>query len=273
MTTEIWKENFPESRIFKTYKRWITKNDDKVSNICFWNKKVWWIEEDKLFPSWHYKNPWHINCRCIIEYKSSTFKPELTRKEKWDIVLRLALDMFKDKWKHFSDNWVKDYSWNILWLSNEFNPAFYTKVNMVLLEFAKETQNGESNIKMNLDFTEYSHNKPQTYDKNWNQVWWEVIIDWTAVYLADIWNLLFWYSWRNANIPYNTLELAANSATWLKVLLIWWIVEDNEKDDRVFYKLWYELADKYKPSDLIIEVLKEYLLRWTYEANKIRRSK
>jgi hypothetical protein len=101
--------------------------------------------------------------------------------------------------------------------------------------FAWEIEKWDSNVKINDNFLPYSHNKPETYIY-WKQVWGEVIIGWTPVYLADIWNLLYWYLWNRANFSYNHIKNNVANATKIKVWLNSEKVEKNEKDDRVLYK-------------------------------------
>lgn len=253
MENNLW-ENIPSPLFVKVFKKWVTKSDSKVSDLCFENKKVWRIEVSEEFPSWHLKTPWHIECRCIMEYVKSVEVPEITKKEKWEIVLRMALELFKRKGRA-DKNLAKRPTAILSRIMFMFTESQYW-----------------SNIKINKEFLKYTENKPETYFR-WYQIWWEVLIDWEIVYLSDFWNLLFWYNAWNLNLPYWFSEWGANIVTWEKVEHTWETVEENEKDDRVFYKLWYELAEKYPPEKLTLEALKEYILKWTNEANKIRANK
>lgn len=242
-----------------TYKRWVTMWDEKVSDKCFENELDWWIRYNDKFSSWVSTPPWHINCRCILMTSEEDKKPELTKEEKWDIVLKLALRIFKDKGKKMYKLWHPTFLESIINTNS---------IHVIKTKFALEILFWDSNIKKNSDFYKYSHNKPDVYFL-WKQVWGEVIIDWIPVYLADIWNLLYWYLWQRIWFEYNTIIEWANIETSTKTDDI----ENNEKDDRVFYELWYNLAENTKDSELTLNTLKETLINWTNRANEIRRNK
>ncbi len=48
-------------------RRLITMEDDKVCEICIGNSAVGWIPVDQPYPSGHYHEPIHPECRCYQE--------------------------------------------------------------------------------------------------------------------------------------------------------------------------------------------------------------
>ena len=53
------------------WKRWVTSQDDKVSDICAGNEADGVIPIDRPFSSGHQQTPGHPNCRCSVSYVKS----------------------------------------------------------------------------------------------------------------------------------------------------------------------------------------------------------
>lgn len=271
---KLW-DNLPTPQ---KYKKWLNETPYSWCKICSWNAKAWRIKLSNKFPSWHNAPPAHPNCDCKLAFITSTVKLDnnkvwdklidtLILRERWNIAIKRALELFKSKGKYYQTKgeWQQKIWINALIWNNNYDPAS-------LYFFKQEISTWESNVKINDEFLELSHNKPWTKYEG-KEIWWEVNIKGQTIYLADIWNLLFWYLWARMWITNPFLENAANFATAPKALYTWDTVENNEKDDRIFYKLWYELAEKYTNEELTEEILTEYLIKWTNEANKIRQNK
>jgi hypothetical protein len=123
--------------------------------------------------------------------------------------------------------------------------------------FWKVTLNTEMwNIKLNKSIRK----KALFIDENWKTSWsWKkIVIEWKDIWLADIWNILYWYNGRKAwywSIMLKTGWLIATSKWYddgYKKTIIW-----NEKDDWKFYEAGINLADNTKSWEITREVLLE----------------
>ena len=53
-------------------KHWVTQGDDAVdSDICLANEEQGWIGMDSPFQSGHDQIPGHVNCRCVVRYRTA----------------------------------------------------------------------------------------------------------------------------------------------------------------------------------------------------------
>lgn len=80
-------------------KRSNSMKDNKVSLMCVENDAIGWIPLDKPFPSGHQNAPFHVRCRCWIEYERITPKGDEVDK----ILVNKTSDtqkksMYADRW-------------------------------------------------------------------------------------------------------------------------------------------------------------------------------
>jgi len=82
--------------------------------------------------------------------------------------------------------------------------------------------------------------------------WKKIIIDWKDIWLADLWNILYWYNWQKVWYTINNIKfwwLVATSAWFDRWYKKEWILE-NEKEDWIFYEAWFKLAQNTKSWEL-----------------------
>jgi len=60
---------FKQPKIVVRQKRWITRRDHLVCEVCYRNEYAGWIDEKAKYPSGHMKPKAHDRCRCREEYR------------------------------------------------------------------------------------------------------------------------------------------------------------------------------------------------------------
>lgn len=234
----------------KWWKMRDAKEDDKTSDMCKLNEADWWINYDKLFISWHFAPPWHVNCRCDL--KLSLLKLDWLEGIKGYTNFEVTYWSEKDKeamrliYYKFYNYWI--YCDNIY----SFNTHNIFKEIIVNPEHA--------NIKFNKDIRKHSEFIDK--NKNWKLNWKMININWEELYLSDFWNLLYWYLWEKIKYDYLTIRwwaLLATASSWDFWFKKEWVFK-NESRDAVFYKAWFELWEEVEAEDITIEKIVEAII-------------
>jgi len=249
-----------EDKKIKWYKKRVTENDDRVSDICRHNASQGFIPFEDNFISGHDAPPWHPWCRCHLEYKSEEnldFNIEnyiLKNKQIADLMEEERQQKEQEKREKEAEKERKRKEKERLEEENIKNHDM-TKLFEEIMKEAEKEFISPSPIDI---FNYWNHTQPWwKYDikrredcKKYTDEDWIVSVYWQAMRLDELWNFMVWRNGDRIWLNWGVIEWLWWAVEFWKNLTKWEISFETSQDelrDQRYYRAW-EVYSQLEPN-------------------------